>query len=275
MRRLSGFVVVSLSVSMSCAPPARVDAGADATDAGGAFDGGATGDGGVVDGGSLDGGVVDGGLVDAGHDAGGGALAGFGVISGPCGVLDDELTENAPSFTRNAIDFGTDAWDDADYDALTAGGQEIIDDGNAGGSSLLSEVFAFEVLARCEGAQLTKTETEIVYTDAQGKITDLLVHTGGLPIGVSVTRAVAFPFDDPYTVAQARALLEQKLQGVLDSTANVTAADGWQKQILSVIAYAPEHADALAVAWAAIDASLRADTIVYVTVSNGDDGFLY
>ena len=36
------------------------------------------------------------------------------------------------------------------------------DDGNAGGSSLLSEVFAYEVLHRCEGATLLKTETDAI-----------------------------------------------------------------------------------------------------------------
>lgn len=251
--------------AVACAPAVSDDAGPDAVDAGGADAGGADA--------GADAGTP---VADAGVLAdGGGPLAGFGTITGACGVLDDELTDTAPSFVRNAIDFGTDPWDEADLAALTAGGQEIINDGNAGGSSLLSEVFAYEVLARCEGASLTKTETEVLYTDPQGKITDLLVQVDGLPIGVSVTRAVAFPFEDPYTVAQAQAILEQKLQGVLDSSANVTTADGWQKQILSVIAYAPGHADALEQAWPLVDASLRADTIVYVTVSNGDDAFLY
>ena len=69
---------------------------------------------------------------------------------------------------------------------------------------------------------LLKTETEIVYTDISGKKTDLLVTIGGIKWGVSVTRAVGFPRDDPYTVERAGQLLEQKLSGVIASTANVT-----------------------------------------------------
>jgi hypothetical protein len=204
-----------------------------------------------------------------------GPLPGFGAISGLCGVLDDELTAAAPAFFANHIDFGTDGYDDADYDLLTSGGQEIFDDGNAGGSSLESEVFAFEVLNRCEGAVLLKTETEVLYMNPMGKLTDLLVEIDGLKIGVSVTRAVAFPFDQPYPVERAKMLLDDKLQGVLDSTANVTPADAWTKQILYILAYGEQHAMALETALAEVDPALLADTIVMVTVSDGDDAFIY
>lgn len=251
--RLSSLAL--LAVGVACAPGGGADAGPGADDAGA---------------------TADAGPDDGGFDAGPtGPLPGFGTIAGMCGVLDDELGDGVPSYFANAIDFANDPWDEADYAALTTGGQEIYDDGNAGGSSLLSEVFAYEVLARCEGATLIKTETEIDYTDDQGTITDLLVEIDGRRIGVSVTRAIAFPFDDPYTVAQAETLLEDKLQGVLDSSANVAAADAWDKQILSVIAYTPDHAAALESAWANVDAALRADTIVYVTASDGADDFLY
>ncbi len=203
------------------------------------------------------------------------AAAGFGDISGPCGVLDDELTSAQTFFVANALDFGMDPYDDADLARLTDGGREIIADGNAGGNSLLSEVFSYEVLARCEGALLLKTETEITYQNAMGKITDLLVEIDGLKIGVSVTRALAFPFDDPYTEAQASTLLSGKLSDVQASSANVTLADAWTKQILHVIAYSPMHADSLRAAYDALDASVKADTVVLVTVTNGDDAPLY
>jgi len=254
--RVVVFSLLALPLTTACAPTGGEDAGPDA--------GPSSGDAGIRDAGSA--------VQDAGPS---GPAPGFGDITGPCGVIDDELTDTAATFIANEIDFGAMGYVETDYDALTAGGQEIIDDGNAGGSSLLSEVFAFEVLKRCDAATLLKTETEIDYVDTQGKITDLLVDIDGHRIGVSVTRAIAFPFDDPYTVAQAQELLEGKLQGVLDSSANVAAADEWEKQILSVIAYTPAHGDALAQAWAVIDSALRADTVVYVTVSSGDDDFLY
>ena len=194
--------------------------------------------------------------------------AGFGTITGDCGLLTEAmLSQNDAMMIQNAIDFENDLYDDSDYDLLTEGGQEIIDDGNAGGSSILSEVFSYEVLHRCEGADLLKTEMEVTYTDPSGKLTDLLVDIDGAKIGVSVTRAVGWPRDDPYTVESAQNILEQKLQGVLDSTANVAEVDTWQKQILHIIAYGDEHAERLATAFDAVDTDLKSNTIVWVTLS--------
>lgn len=203
-------------------------------------------------------------------------LDGFGALDGACGVLDDgEWGSEGPFFFLNHIDFGDDPYDDGDLTLLSAGGQAIVEAGNAGGSSLMSEVFAYEVLYRCEAAALLKTETEINYVNPQGKITDLLVSLDERKIGVSVTRAVAWPFDEPYPAEEASALLEKKLQGVLDSSANVAAEDAWVRQILHVMAYGPQHAEELETAWGALPDTLRADTIVIVTVTDGDDGFLY
>ena len=219
-----------------------------------------------------DGGVAQ---LDAGSDQTGPA-DGFGEISGACGVLSESLLADlTPSIIGNTIDFGNNPYDETDFGSLTSGGQEIINDGNAGGSSLFSEVFAFEVLSRCEDAELLKTETEIAYTDPQGKLTDFLIQLSEIKLGVSVTRAVGFPREDPYTKDDARALLDQKLQGVLESTANVAPEDAWSRQILYVIAYAQQHADSLNEAWEEVDVSLQSSTILWVTVSDGDDAFLY
>ncbi len=206
-------------------------------------------------------------------DAAGLPLAGFGALSGDCDVLDDEVADTAPSLFHSAIDFAVPFTDEA-ADMLTEGGRAILAEGNAGGSSLYSEVFAFELLARCELAPLVKTETEIDY-DQPGAITDLLVEVDGAKIGTSVTRAVGFPFEDPYTVEQARELLERKLGDILESSAHVSAADRWEKQILAVLAYAPEHVASLDAALAEIDAGTRADTIVWILVTDGADDFVY
>ncbi len=204
-------------------------------------------------------------------------LAGFGDITGMCGVLAElELTGAAPAIFRGAIDFADDRYDDpADRDQLTAGGVEMILDGNAGGSSVYSEVFAFELLARCELAGLVKTETEIVYDVTDTKRTDLLVEIDGHKIGVSVTRAVTYPFGSPYTMSAATTLLDRKLDDIQISSANVSDADAWDKQILAVLAYDDQHADVAAAAWAALDDATRADTIVIITVTAGDDLFVY
>lgn len=201
-------------------------------------------------------------------------LAGFGAITGACGVIDDELYDPAPSLFVNGLDFADDPYDISDFELLTLHGQELILDGNAGGNSLYSEVFAMEMLARCELATLIASETEILY-DVQGKITDILVEIDGERVGVSVVRAVGFPKDAPYTVAQATTILERKLGDILQSTANVSEEHRWVKQILHVLAYADQHADSVEAAWLQLPAEVRADTIVIVTVTHGDDLFMY
>jgi hypothetical protein len=234
---------------------------------------------GVEDAGFEDGGFEDAGFEDAEPIAEAGASdagqGGFGAIMGACGVLDSALTSSSASTVSNSIDFGTDPYDDSDAPRLTAGGREILSDGNAGGSSLFSELFAYEVLARCEGAELLKTETEVVYTDPMGKITDLLVSIDGLKIGVSVTRAVSFPRDASYTPQDALPLIQRKLEDILVSTANVAAEDRWVKQILHVIAYDQPHADSVFGAYELVDPNTRSDTILIVTRSDGDDEFIY
>lgn len=196
----------------------------------------------------------------------------LGELMGRCGVLGDaELTGEMPGLFVNTLDFGDVGFDD---DLLTPGGQQIFDDGNLGGSSLFSEIVAYEVLARCEGATLVKTEAEIVYDD-DGPRTDLLVDFDGTPIGVSVVRAQGFPLEDPYTVEQASTILEDKLSDIPLSTAAVSDADAWEKQILHVVAYGPMHAQSLQTAYEALGPEVTLDTIVVVTVTEGDDLFIY
>jgi hypothetical protein len=202
-------------------------------------------------------------------------LEGFGAIAGECGVLDDELTSPENSVLRNAIDFGTDPFDPSDADRLSTDGRRLYASPNAGGSSALSELFSFELLHRCELASLVKTETEVAYDDPSSKLTDILVRIDGLLVGVSVTRAMSYPVDAPYTVAAAKTLLTKKLGGIRDSTLHVVAEDRWVKQILHVLADTPGHADAMATAWSELDGALRGDTILLLSVSDGDDRFIY
>lgn len=198
---------------------------------------------------------------------------GLGTLEGECGLIDAmELSSPSAFVFGNAIDFRDLGFD---YDQLTPQGQQVFDAGNLGGNSLYSEVISFEVLARCDGASLVATEAEIEYLDPMGIKTDLLVELDGLPVGVSVTRAVAFPFEDPYTVMQAEELLTDKLGDILASTANVAPSDAWIKQILHVIAYADMHADSIVTAYEGLPPELTGDTILLVTVTHGNDEFVY
>ncbi len=203
------------------------------------------------------------------------AATGFGVLSGMCGVLvESDLTSVSPRLVQATMTFERGYMDPADRPLLTEGGAIIAATPNAGGSSSLSEVFAFEQLARCEDATFLKTETQITY-DTPGKITDILVEVAGHKIGVSVTRAVAFPFGTAYTREDADELMTKKLTDIQASTMNVSDADRWDKQILAVMAYDDQHAQVVEQSIAAMGASITSDTIVIITSTAGDDSFIY
>jgi hypothetical protein len=215
-----------------------------------------------------------GGGDDAALDGGPGDT-GFGELSGMCGVLmASDLTGAVPELVRDTITFERAYVDPDDRALLTEGGQHLAETPNAGGSSGLSEIFAYEQLARCEQAMLLETETEIVY-GTQGKITDMEVSIDGEKIGVSVTRAFAYPLGSTYTLDAAETLIMKKLQDIQVSSANVSADDAWTKQILSILAYDTASADTMAQAWMNTDAGTKADTIVVLTTTGGDDTFIY
>jgi hypothetical protein len=201
-------------------------------------------------------------------------LAGFGALLGPCGVLDDEEWSAAtkPFYFQNTIDFGSANFE---KNSLSSGGKKVLDDDNLGGSSLHSEVFAYEVLYRCELAKLLHTEREIRYKDESGKKTDLLVEIDGRKVGVSVTRAFHYPPGQPYTESEANKLLAKKLPDVLASSANAKATFAWKRAMLYVIAADQQHAETLKVAYDKLDAATRANTLLLVTVTDGKDDYIY
>jgi hypothetical protein len=203
------------------------------------------------------------------------AAQGFGTLSGMCGALvAGDLTGTAPRVIRADFDFARAYMDPADRPLLTPGGLKLAETPNAGGSSGLSEIFAFEELARCEQAALVKTETEIIY-DTNSKKTDMLIEVGGHKIGVSVTRAFAFPIGTPYTLQQATTLVTRKLEDIPLASASVSAGDHWDKQFLAILAIDQQAADTMAEAYAALPAATQGDTIVLITTTAGADTFIY
>lgn len=199
-------------------------------------------------------------------------LSGFGTLSGACGPLDEaDLEADEPVHFTTALDLPG----EPQATELSAGGQEILTEGNLNSGSLYSEIFAYEVLYRCEEATLLLTEGEVTYDNPNGKKTDLVVLIEGVRVGVSVTRAVGWPRDAEWTVAQAVDLLEDKLADVPLAADNASDSDAWARSALHVIAYSPDHALAVENGLAELDSATRGDTIVFVTATNGDDGFIY
>ncbi|MBN1948074.1 MAG: hypothetical protein JW797_20565 [Bradymonadales bacterium] len=206
-------------------------------------------------------------------------LAGFGTISGSCGVLSaDEILLGDPELYFNHLDFGSDSYDHPEeLELLSEGGQVIATIPNAGGSSICSEVFAYEMLYRCELAWLTHTETQIFYDPSDSSMTDMRVEIDGYYLGVSVVRAMLGP-GVPYTYEEAVRILRKKLEGIQESSQNVLEEYRWEKQILAVLAYSDQHADLIQQAYEYFESSepdLLDDTLVMVTTTDGDDDFIY
>ncbi len=97
----------------------------------------------------------------------------------------------------------------------------------------------------------------------------------GTKIGVSVTRAQAYPLGSTYTLETATTLITRKLNDIQASTAHVSEADKWTKQVLAILAYDTAAADTMAQAWTNAAPSVKADTIVIITTTDGEDTFIY
>eukprot|EP01092_Planopodium_desertum_P006378 TRINITY_DN2655_c0_g1_i1.p1 TRINITY_DN2655_c0_g1~~TRINITY_DN2655_c0_g1_i1.p1 ORF type:complete len:168 (-),score=6.40 TRINITY_DN2655_c0_g1_i1:42-545(-) len=151
-------------------------------------------------------------------------------------------------------------------------GAKILGTPNAGGSSAISEVLSIETLASLYGAKLEKTEMELQYA-AGSKITDFSVTLNGCVYGVSVTRAMKHR--GTFSVSDAERLLTKKLFGVNESTRNVSSDQKWKKQILHVWTEKAYMADVLAEAWELIDAELKSDTLLILSVAESSPEIFY
>jgi len=192
----------------------------------------------------------------------------WGSITGACGAISQALLLADPVVltTTYVFDDGT----TFDAEALAAGPKARYEGENAGGSSICTEVMSMQLLIDCEGGTVLKTETEIVYTQ-EGSKTDYTMSLAGLTVGVSVTRAYLGPFVDTYTLEDATTLLTKKLSGVNESTAHVSPDDKWSKQILHIWTLEADWAQTVKTAWDSMDSTLKADTVVLITIEEGSD----
>ncbi|KAL3903436.1 MAG: hypothetical protein SGPRY_011674, partial [Prymnesium sp.] len=147
--------------------------------------------------------------------------------------------------------------------ALCPDACRVLEADNAGGSSLISEAMTMELLAVAFGARLLKTEMELAYFPSESAMTDLAVEIDGVPLGVSVTRAVSRP-SSPLSVEAAMRLLDKKMSGILKSTASCYNVS-WQKQILHIWARSSRVARVVEEAYSLLEPALKADTLCIVT----------
>jgi len=150
-----------------------------------------------------------------------------------------------------------------DHMTLSNAAQKLRDVPNAGGNSVVSEVLSFELLRRCFGAELLKTEMEVNYYPEGGSITDYVCTMFDTTLGVSVTRAMKYRGD--FTEEDATRLLNKKMNGIVQSSKN--SLEKWSKQILHVWATSPDVANTITKVYDHIPANTKSNTLVLVTVA--------
>ncbi|MFT3924672.1 MAG: hypothetical protein QM778_19185 [Myxococcales bacterium] len=205
------------------------------------------------------------------NDAGDASIGGLGTLSGDLDVLG---TAAAPAVFVNHLDLGTtrvdNGFSDAEVALLTPAAQALLDT-----AAWDYEALGLDVLVRAEGATLLKTRNDMDYDPPGLYAPDYLAEIAGVTAAVDTTRARSFPLDDPYTAEEATALLQNHLDGLQLALANVADGDRWTKSILHVIAYAEDHASVLRTVYEALPAETKANAILLITVTDGNDEFLY
>lgn len=152
----------------------------------------------------------------------------------------------------------------------------ILNEPNAGGTSENSEAMSMEVLGRVFGARLCHTEMTLRYWPEGSKKTDYSVSLpDGQVMAVSVTRAADYRGPGTFTEESASYLLRKKLQGVIESNRNVIKEMRWKKQILHVWVPSQRIAKMLQRAYRRLRSSVKANTIVLVTLICDAEFFVF
>ena len=190
----------------------------------------------------------------------------WGTITGDCGAIGDAISEQSPAILLTTYTFD----DPNTFDSGVLEGQrkKRFEEPNAGGSSKCTEVMSMQLLVNCEGAVITKLETEITYVN-EGKIADYLADIDGIKTGVSVTRAYKGPVVDTYTEDDALALLEKKLDGIEQARLNASEADRWDQSLLHVWTLHSDWADTVIQTYEKMDLGSTYPAVVLVTVEEG------
>ncbi len=105
---------------------------------------------------------------------------------------------------------------------------------NAGGHSVISEMMSIEYFSRVFQSQDVLLEMEVEYWIDYKMVDFICTVSGGVRVGVSVTRAMGFPDPSDFTYEQGLTLLKKKLYGLIVSRNGVTKKHSFFRSILHV-----------------------------------------
>ncbi|CAE7566621.1 AAC4 [Symbiodinium microadriaticum] len=151
--------------------------------------------------------------------------------------------------------------------AMGTEAQKILDEPNAGGSSMVSEALSAEYLARRFGATNVVTEMAIQYWLSNWKKIDYIATVYGRRVGISVTRAMGFPRPGDFAMENARRLCEKKLFGLVVARAGISEAHSYDRSILHVWCQTDEISNMMYIAFNEIVSEDKAQNPLNPTLS--------
>lgn len=111
--------------------------------------------------------------------------------------------------------------------------KEVLHIQNAGGSSEISEALSMHTMKLKFHACNFIPEMAIEYSYGS-KICDYITTIGNNTIGVSVTRAISYPFNEPFSLIHSTTLLYKKLMGIVIAQKNIVGKYYFDTSIIHV-----------------------------------------
>ena len=113
---------------------------------------------------------------------------------------------------------------------------------NAGGSSNISEALSMERMAAVYKAKKFVPEMEVCYWIESSMCDYLMTMENGENVGVSVTRAIKYPYENEITLEDARFILQKKLYKLMVARNAISEEQSFYESILHIWCYTEEAA---------------------------------
>jgi hypothetical protein len=147
---------------------------------------------------------------------------------------------------------------------------------NAGGKSLHSEAISVKVLNELFGLSDIATEMEVEYRWFNYKRCDYICTMYGQRIGVSVTRAMAYPHPSLFTLEDACRLLNRKIYGLLVAREGVLEKHDFKKCILHIWCETKRISDLVRYYYSTLNVEMKDNIILVLTVTEYNEAsFIY
>ena len=152
---------------------------------------------------------------------------------------------------------------------LGSGAVKVLSEPNAGGTSVVSEVLSAEYMHRRFGASNFVPEMKIQYVFSNWKKIDYITTIQEERVGVSVTRAMGYPYANSFRLEDATRLCYKKLYGLIVARSGISKQFSYSRSILHCLCQSQSIANMMRNAFLellASDIDLQDDLVNHVTI---------